>query len=425
MEFYTLLMQSLREWQTHQKDVKTILFERKQTIPVRDFPQFHQNLKGVIENYTELEAVLAKYSALPIEKYQHNHKLYMLIAIYGLLYLRKADYAITSQIIEIIKQTTPGLAGMSNGILRSIGRDKEKLSAEPMEQSIHPELLDALSADYSERDVHQYLDAARDKAPIDLLGLKDRSKIRAELALRGFTSEPLPFARYGLRLTDNIAGLFEDPVFLRGDVYIQSEMSQVVGSLIEQVPGKFVLDLCAAPGGKTFSMWRHDPQRQYTLNDVSRPKADRIRQNIERLKIPGLRVTIFDATKLIGRWIGSFDVVLVDAPCSGSGILVKQVEAKLERTKEQIRLLTATQGTMLDHAAKYIKKEGFLIYSTCSILRSENEDQVDKFLKDHPEFQLHPIELPPDLREGPYLKTVPFDGRFEGFFAAIFQKVGG
>lgn len=423
MEFYTLLMQSLREWQTRQKDVKTILFERKQELPARDFPQFHQNLKGVIENYRELEAVLEKYSNLPIAKYQTNHKLYMLIAIYGLLYLRKADYAITSQIVEIIKQTTPGLAPMSNGILRSIGRDKEKLSAEPVEQSIHPELLSALSADYSDRDVSQYLNLAREKAMIDLLCLKPRLKVQADLASRGFETELLEFAPYGLRLTGNIQGLFEDQAFLRGDIYVQSEMSQVIGSLIEQTPGKFVLDLCAAPGGKSFTMWRHDPTRQYTLNDVSRPKADRIKQNLERLKLKDLRVTIFDALKLVGRWIGSFDVVLVDAPCSGSGILVKQAEAKLERTKDQIKDLTRRQGEMLEHAAKYVKNQGFLIYSTCSILKSENEDRVEQFLHKHPEYRLVPVNLPAELTAGPYLKTVPFDGRFEGFFAAIFQKV--
>lgn len=423
MEFYTELMYALREWQTRRKDVKTILFERKATLPERDFPQFHQNLKGVIENYTELEAVLAKYSNLPIDKYQTNHKLYMLIAIYGLLYLRKADYAITSQIVEIIKQSTPGLAGMSNGILRSIGRDKEALQAQPMADSIHPELHDALAADYTERDVAQYMELAREKAPIDLLCFKDRLLVQADLAGRGFDTEVLPYAKHGLRMTGNIQGLFDDEAFLRGDIYIQSEMSQVVGSLIDQTQGKFVLDLAAAPGGKSFSMWRHDPSRQYTLNDVTREKADKIQQNLRRLNLNKLRVTIFDATRIVGRWIGSFDVVLIDAPCSGSGILVKQVEAKLDRNKKQIDEMTKRQAAMLDHAAKYVKKQGFLIYSTCSILRGENEDRIDQFLKDHPGFRLEQIQLDPVLLDGPYLKTTPFDGQFEGFFAAILRKV--
>lgn len=423
MDFYTELMYALREWQTRQSDVKTILFDRKQTISERDFPQFHQNFKGVIENYPELEAVLAKYSKLPVEKYQTNHKLYMLIGIYGLLYLRKADYAITSQIVECIKKSTPGLAGMSNGILRSIGRDKEKLQAQPIMDSIHPELHDALAADYDDRDVQAYLDLTRDKAPIDLLCLKNRDAVQADLASRGFHSEKLPFAPFGLRLSGSLQGLFDDPSFTRGDIYIQSEMSQVVGSLINQTTGKFVLDLAAAPGGKSFTMWRHDPNRQYTLNDVSKAKADKIGQNLKRLKLDKLRVTIFDATRIVGRWIGSFDVVLLDAPCSGSGVLVKQAEAKLERNKKQIEELTKRQSAMLDHAAKYVKKQGFLIYSTCSILKNENEDQIDQFLLRHPGFELVPVELPSELVEGPYLKTTPFDGQFEGFFAAILRKV--
>ncbi|HHT21205.1 MAG TPA: hypothetical protein GXZ74_07195 [Tissierellia bacterium] len=423
MDFYTELMYALREWQSRRSDVKSILFERKKTLPERDFPQFHQNFKGVIENYTELEAVLKKYSKLPIEKYQTNHKLYMLIAIYGLLYLRKADYAITSQIVELIKQTTPGLSGMSNGILRSIGRDKDKLQAAPLVDSIHPELHDALAADYGERDVAHYLELARDKAPIDLLCLKDRDTVQADLASRGFESEQLPYARFGLRLTGQIQGLFEDEAFHRGDIYVQSQMSQVVGSLIEQTEGKFVLDLAAAPGGKSFTMWRHDPTRQYTLNDVSKAKADRIQQNLRRLRLEQLRVTIFDATRLVGRWIGSFDVVVIDAPCSGSGILIKQAEAKLERTAKQIRELMDRQSAMLDHAAKYVKKQGFLIYSTCSILMGENEERIEQFLHRHPNFRLQAIELDPVLLDGPYLKTTPFDGQFDGFFAGILHRV--
>ena len=312
---------------------------------------------------------------------------------------------------------------MSNGILRSIGRDKEKLQAAPIVDSIHPELHDALSADYSERDVATYLELARDKAPIDLLCLKDRDEVQADLASRGFETAKLPYARFGLRLTGNIQGLFDDEAFIRGDIYIQSEMSQVVGSLIEQTEGKFVLDLAAAPGGKSFTMWRHDPKRQYTLNDVSKSKADRIQQNLRRLNLEELRVTIFDATRLVGRWIGSFDVVLIDAPCSGSGILIKQVEAKLERTNKQIRELMERQSAMLDHAAKYVKKQGFLIYSTCSILKSENEGRVEQFLRDHPNFKLKAIELDPVLLDGPYLRTTPFDGRFEGFFATILHRV--
>lgn len=423
MEFYTELMYALREWLTRRSDVKTILFDRKKRLAARDFPQFHQNFKGVIENFPELEAVLAKYSKLPLEKYQTNHKLYMLIGIYGLLYLRKADYAITSQIVECIKQSTPGLAGMSNGILRSIGRDKDQLLAEPAADSIHPELQAALTADYGERDVAAYLELARERAPIDLLCLKQRDRVQADLASRGFETTVLPYARYGLRLMGSLQGLFDDPAFLRGDIYIQSQLSQVVGSIIEQTTGKFVLDLAAAPGGKSFTMWRHDPDRQYTLNDVSKAKADLIGQNIARLGLNQLRVTIFDATRLVGRWIGSFDVVLLDAPCSGSGILVKQAEAKLERTKGQIEQLTRRQTAMLDHAAKYLKKQGFLIYSTCSILKCENEDRIEQFLASHPGFELIELDLEPVLKQGPYLKTTPFDGQFEGFFAALLRKV--
>jgi 16S rRNA (cytosine967-C5)-methyltransferase len=248
--------------------------------------------------------------------------------------------------------------------------------------------------------------------------------------LREKELKPLPttFSEEGIFLQDP-PPTSELPFLKEGFYIIQDEASQLVTRIVDPKPGERILDACAAPGGKTTHMaQRMENQGEIYALDLSKAKLDLIEEICQRLGIQIAKTLKGSAAAALPVPRGVlFDRVLADVPCSGFGTLRKNPDLKWRREEKDIQRLSELQFSILDNLSAYVRKGGVLVYSTCTVFHEENEDVVERFLNEHPEFKLDRMEriLPENFhlffRNG-YFNTFPPQNGTDGFFAARLIK---
>ncbi len=274
----------------------------------------------------------------------------------------------------------------------------------------------------------------REEAPVDLRvnSLKtDRVSAQAALAAEGLKSVPTPLSPLGLRLPARVA-LTAQTLFKDGLIEVQDEGSQLVALLTDAQPGQAVLDLCAGAGGKTLVLAATMQNKGRLIAcDTHSGRSERATQRLRRAGVHNVTRRVLDpeGDKWLKRQNGTFDRVLVDAPCSGTGTWRRNPDAKWRLTEAGLANLVALQTRILDQAAPLVKAGGRLIYATCSLLPEENDRQIENFLARHPDFALLPIpDLWPTLiggncpSGGPMLHLTPARHDTDGFFAAVLVK---
>jgi 16S rRNA (cytosine967-C5)-methyltransferase len=268
-------------------------------------------------------------------------------------------------------------------------------------------------------------------APLDLRvnTLKTtREQAQAALAAEGWEARPTPLSPWGLRI-EGRRPVTSGPAFQSGLVEIQDEGSQLVAALVGAAPGLRVADWCAGAGGKTLAMAAAMQNRgQIVACDVSAPRLDGAVRRLRRAGVHNVERHLIEAgDKWTKRRAGSFDRVLVDAPCTGTGTWRRNPDARLRLRERDLLELLPKQGGILDSAAGLVRSGGRLIYATCSLLPEENEAQVSAFLSRHPDFallplpQAWPIETPPPCA-GDMLSLTPARHGTDGFFAAVLER---
>lgn len=210
------------------------------------------------------------------------------------------------------------------------------------------------------------------------------------------------------------------PGFADGDVSIQDGAAQRVADALRPASGARVLDACAAPGGKSAHLLERDPALRLLAIDIAAPRVARIEQTFARLGIGAqARVRTADALDLARWWDGApFDAVLLDAPCSATGIVRRQPDVLLHRRPGDLDALVALQAQLLDALATVLAPGGVLLYATCSILRRENAAQVEAFLARHPAFALEPLDARFGRDTGAGHQRLPGEDGMDGFFYA-------
>ena len=269
-------------------------------------------------------------------------------------------------------------------------------------------------------------------APLDLRvnTLKaTREDARAALAAEGWKAEPTPFSPWGLRIQGR-RPVTAGPAFQSGLVEIQDEGSQLVAVLADVRPGMRVADWCAGAGGKTLALAGAMQNRgQLLACDVSAARLDGAVRRLRRAGVHNVeRHLVVAGDKWAKRRAGSFDRVLVDAPCTGTGTWRRNPDARLRLRESDLLELLPKQASILDVAQGLVRKAGRLVYATCSLLPEENEAQVTAFLARHPGFSLVPAEraaaLAPGLRgDDGFLSLTPAQHGTDGFFAAVMERV--
>lgn len=274
--------------------------------------------------------------------------------------------------------------------------------------------------------------ALLEAAPLDLR-INERSGVREEVAraLRagGIAAEPTVLSPIGLRVRGRppLAG---HPLFRNGVIEIQDEGSQLVALLVDARPGHQVVDFCAGAGGKALALAaRMRGKGRVVACDVSEGRLIRTRERLRRAGVDNIEPHPLASERdpWVKRHKGKFDRVLIDAPCSGTGAWRRNPDARWRPV--DLAELTALQGRLIDSASRLVKPGGRLVYATCSLLPPENQDRVDAFLADHPDFALVPVaqvwaevvgtECPPT---GPTLQLTPARHATDGFFVAVMER---
>ncbi len=235
----------------------------------------------------------------------------------------------------------------------------------------------------------------------------------------------VPWEKYGLYITlDSPVGTH--PLHEAGAYYLQEPSAMAAVAAIDPKPGEWVLDLCAAPGGKSTQIAaRMQGNGLLVSNEPSASRAQVLSGNLERMGICNTLVTCETPERLNHKWHGFFDRVLVDAPCSGEGMFRRHPEARTEWTSQTPAGCFRRQTEILNSGAGLVRDGGILCYSTCTFNTLENEGAVERFLNDHPEFSPNPFVLSPDLKsKSGMLHLFPHKVAGEGHFVALLKKRG-
>lgn len=399
---------------------------------------------GVVRWRGRLDWVIRHFSDLPFDKIEPGILRILRLGLYQILFLtRTPASAAVNESVEAAKRIRgKGGASFVNAILRRAVREKDRISYPSFEAD--PVVHEAIAESYPEWAVRRWiaqwgaeeaLRFGRDMNRIAPLTLRtntlktSRDALMQRLRDKGLSPTPTQFSEEGI-LLDDAPPVSELPFPEEGLYVLQDEGAQLVTEILDPNPGERILDACAAPGGKTTHMaQRMRNEGEICSLDVTRDKLKRVREVSERLGITIVKTLWADATKALPIADGErFDRVLADVPCSGYGTLRRNPDLKWRRREEDIERLGRLQRSILENVSRYVKAEGVLVYSTCTVFSEENEQMVEAFLGDHPEFAVEPVALlEPRLRglcRGAYLMTFPRGEGMDGFFVARLRRKG-
>ncbi|WP_430882847.1 16S rRNA (cytosine(967)-C(5))-methyltransferase RsmB [Fusibacter sp. JL216-2] len=365
-------------------------------------------LYGVLENKNLLDHIIRQYINFRINKLDPAIRNILRMGIYQIVFMENIpDSAAVNEGVKLAKQYKNRYSGFVNGVLRTFLR-KDKAYTLPDKEK---DLLNHLTVVYSHPDwiVRRWLKRFGAEFTEDLLKSNNeipeligrvnvmqatRDAVLKSLEFDGFLVEPASLPDAFKVKTENAGSLAESQVFKNGQVTIQDIAAQAVGYIAGPRPGQFVIDMCAAPGGKSTHLASIMNDEGTVLSwDIYDHKISKIEENAQRMNLKSIKASLKDALELDESLIEKADIVLLDAPCSGLGIIRRKPEIKFNKIEEDIYELAEIQSDMLDMASKYIKPGGHLVYSTCTIEPEENELQIKRFIERHPDFKVENIDL--------------------------------
>ncbi|MCI8377346.1 MAG: 16S rRNA (cytosine(967)-C(5))-methyltransferase RsmB [Lachnospiraceae bacterium] len=401
-------------------------------------------VEGTVERCIEMDYIIDLYSKVKTAKMKPVIRNILRMSVYQIFYMEQVpDSAACNEAVKLaVKRKLQSLKGFVNGVLRAVVRGKESV--------VYPDKSDMeryLSVRYSMpawlvcRFVGRYGAGEAEKIFAAFLeeggGLPIRcmvsrfseGEVQQALEQEGVTAARGRLLSYAFSIR-NYPSLRELTAFQRGMFQVQDESSMLVGQIAGIREGDTVIDVCAAPGGKT--LHAADILRGSGVvvsADLTREKTDLIRENVKRLLVKNVEVYEQDAAVLREEWIRKADVLIADLPCSGLGVIGKKCDIKYKTKPEDIKSLSAIQRQILTVSAEYVKEGGRMVYSTCTIAQEENEDMV-RWIEENLPFALVSIEdaLPEPLRNGTgkegYLQVLPSRTGTDGFFVSCFVRKG-
>lgn len=412
-------------------------FERKS-----DRAFYTRLCEGVTERRLYLDYVLDHYSKTPMHKCKPLIRSLLRMGAYQILFMDVRDAAACSEAVSLAKKRGFGrLSGFVNGVLRTLVREKENLplpdrDREPeaylsVRYSMPAWLVRLLCAQYGQERAEKIFASFLEVRPLTIrtnLSVTTPEALESELRAEGITVQKAQYLPYAFYLSE-LNYLGKVAAFRRGAFAVQDESSQLAVHIADINPGDIVLDLCAAPGGKTFhAADRLQKTGQVLARDLTEYKIDLIEENRERMGCDNVTVTPWDARVLDERLVGKVDVVLADLPCSGLGIMGRKNDIKYQVSEEQLAALVALQREILTVAWRYLRPGGEMIFSTCTLNWAENEENVRWILENTPMRSVSIEERLPETLRGRtgaqgYLQLVPGVDACDGFFFAKFERV--
>ena len=365
----------------------------------REQPLIQEMSYGTLRWWLGLELLLDGLLDKPLKEKDADLRALLAVGLYQLLFMRVAPHAAVKETVEAVRVLQKDWAkGFVNAVLRRAQREQETLRAQigKDENRAHPAwLVKALRTAWPEQ-WRTLLEANNTRAPLTLrvnLSRITRTEYLAHLAAAGLEAAPHPTVDTAVVMASPVP-VERLPGFVEGWVSVQDAAAQLAAPLLGALAGMRALDACAAPGGKATHLLESSPQLVLTVIDVDGQRLGRVRENFARL---GLRGTILagDAVRPADWWDGQpYDRILLDAPCSGTGVIRRHPDIRLHRTPTDIERLATTQERLLTALWPLLAPGGKLLYVTCSVLTRENDAVVENFLAATPDARRAPLAHP-------------------------------
>lgn len=417
---------------------------RREPIPdSRDRALLTELVMGTLRRRGTLDFALAPHLSRAIEKTDILARSALRLGAYQLLFLRLPERASVFETVEAVKRARGERpAAFVNAVLRAVqragglppwpGQDVAARMAASL--SAPPDLVDALIRSLGEEEAGAFLRSSLEKPPFTICANPFRTSREALMAgfeAAGRDPAPCRFAPSGIVLRSP-APVHGDEAFLRGDYLVMDEGAQLVPPLLSPRPGEEIFDSCAAPGGKTIHVAALAAGKaRVAAADVSAGRVRILSDTVSRTGAPGVEVVVHDLSKgpLPGA-DGRFDKILLDAPCTGTGVIRRNPDAKWRFAPRRAAEMARLQSKLLRNAWTSLRPGGLLVYCTCSVLREEDEEVVEAFLRGAPDAE-HPPGVP-DGWPGPgdagtaegFLRLSPHRHGTDGFFAVRIRKKG-
>ncbi|MCX7034848.1 MAG: 16S rRNA (cytosine(967)-C(5))-methyltransferase RsmB [Arenimonas sp.] len=387
---------------------------------------------GALRHRRRYEFALSQWLAKPLAARDYPVHCLLLVGLAQLDALGLPAHAAVGATAEATRELgRPPLVGLVNALLRRASREPLPVSTDPAITTSHPDwLVEMLAADWPD-DVAALLEANNRPAPMWLRvnpGQLGIDRLLRSLREDGLTASPSPLLPNAARLDDPIP-VARLPFWHTGELSVQDGAAQLAVLALAPQPDDRVLDACAAPGGKTTQIAERlfPGEGELLALDIEARRLAQVVEYLERLGLdyPRVHVQLADAGKPDAWWDGRpFDAILLDAPCSATGIIRRQPDIKWHRRATDIPAVVAVQAQLLDALWPLLKPGGRLLYATCSVLRDENERQVDDFLARTQDASPVPLDERFGRVSGAGRQRLPGEDGMDGFFYALLRKAG-
>lgn len=409
---------------------------KQANLDTRDSAFAQKITQGVLQNRNLLDFYIGHYSSMPTTKIQPPILDILRLSAYQMIFLDKVPHsAAVNEGVSLAKGQNPKAAGFVNAVLRRISEHANNLPKVNTEDK-----LSYLSTQYShptwfitrmlhilgDEETQKLLSANNIEPPIyaQVNTLKtDMVALQTALEHEGINPTAHPWLDNCLLLS-NTGNLQKIDLFQKGHFYIQDPAARLAIEAFNPKPGMRILDACSAPGGKSFATAiKMGNLGEILSSDINKGKLPKIEEGANRLGISILQTKHMDAKTLDPETEGYFDGIIVDAPCSGLGIIRKKPEVRYKEENDILNL-PAIQLDILRKASTCLKPGGALLYATCTILPEENEEVVAKFLAENPAFSLESFTLPGEIGKVAkgYISLYPHKHQTDGFFIARLRK---
>ncbi|MDH5391956.1 MAG: 16S rRNA (cytosine(967)-C(5))-methyltransferase RsmB [Gammaproteobacteria bacterium] len=411
------------------ESLSTAIPKEIQNLDERERPLMQALVYGVLRWRWQLESILSKYIKKPLKAKDLDIKIILMLGAFQLLWMRTPDYAaVDAAVNSSLKIKKKWAKALINAILRQLIRDREEINyKENLEAEYsHPLwMIESIKKDWPDH-WQQILTQANEAAPMTLridtrqTSLADYMQLLNEVELDASTVAEVPAAL----VLSQAADVFRLPGFEEGKVSVQDAAAQCAALLLKLEPGQKVLDACAAPGGKTAHILQTEPSLQVDAVDISESRLERVEENLQRLNLQANLIAA-DISQADDWWQGElYDRILLDAPCSASGVIRRHPDIKSLRRESDISELVATQKEILDSVWQMLKPGGLMLYATCSVFRAENEQQMQQFLARTNDAEEIKIEAGWGCEQKVGRQILTGEQQMDGFYYALIKKAG-
>ena len=373
-------------------------------------------VSGTVERKIELDYIIDNYSKTKAKKMKPLIRTMIRMGVFEIYYMDAVpDSATCNEYVKLAKKRGfGGLSGFVNGVLRNIARDKGGVQITDLgiKYSMPQWIVDKWTKDYG-KDICEKILLGFFQSQDLCIRVNSSKTSQKELTLalqaQGITVRKCDTLESALYISDYDA-LSAIPEFAQGKFYVQDYSSQLVANLAKVDTNDKIIDVCAAPGGKALHFAQLAKAGKVIARDLTEAKVALIQENIQRADVDNVQAQQWDATVLDEAAVGKYDIVVADLPCSGLGIIRKKPDIKYNQSLKSLEELVKLQQQILETVHLYLKAGGTLCYSTCTINKDENDNQVKAFLAKHPEYSVtEQMQLFPDSEH-------------DGFFICVMKK---